>query len=85
MVIGIAFGFCFWQNNRLLHLIDRPLAHQTQAQVRAGHGPLGATYSVAQSARDVAVQLDAVVNVLDSPGQHQTPRASGAAPCGVEP
>jgi sec-independent protein translocase protein TatC len=78
VVIGIAFGFCFWQNNRLLHLVDRPLAHQTQAQVRAGHGPLGATYSVAQSARDVAVQLDTVVDVLDSPDQHQNPSASTA-------
>jgi sec-independent protein translocase protein TatC len=75
VVIGIAFGFCFWQNNRILHLINRPLAHQTQAQVRAGHGPLGATYTVSQSARDVAVQLHAVVNVLDGRGQHQTPAA----------
>jgi sec-independent protein translocase protein TatC len=78
VVIGIAFGFCFWQNNALLSAIDRPLAHQTQAQVRAGHGPLGATYTVAQSARDVAVQLDAVVRVLDSPGQRQTPAARTA-------
>src|SRR5438552_1019710 len=46
----------------------RPLAHQTQAQVRAGHGPLGATYNLAQSARDVALELHAVVGVLDGPG-----------------
>jgi sec-independent protein translocase protein TatC len=70
LVIAVAFGFCFWQNHRLLHLIDRPLAHQTQEQVRAGHGPLGATYAVAQNARDVAVQLDAVVGVL---GTHASP------------
>jgi sec-independent protein translocase protein TatC len=63
-VIAVAFGVCFWQNQRLLHVIDRPLAHQTQEQVRAGHGPLGATYAVGQSARDVAVQLRAVVGVL---------------------
>ncbi len=75
VVIGVAFGFCFWQNNRLLHIIDRPLAHQTQAQVRAGHGPLGATYTVARSARDVAVQLRSVVGVLDGPDQHRTPAA----------
>jgi sec-independent protein translocase protein TatC len=68
VVIAAAFGFCFWQNHRLLHVIDRPLAHQTQEQVRAGHGPLGATYAVAQSARDVAVQLHSVVGVLDGPG-----------------
>jgi len=73
VVIAVAFGFCFWQNNALLSLINRPLAHQTQAQVRAGRGPLGATYTVAQSARDVALELDKVVGVLDGPGQHQTP------------
>ena len=67
VVIAIAFGFCFWQNHRLLHLIDRPLAHQTQEQVRAGHGPLGATYAVAQSERDVALQLHGVVGVLEAP------------------
>ena len=71
-VIGVAFAFCFWQNGRLLRIIDRPLAHQTQAQVRAGYGPLGATYTVARSARDVAIQLNAVVGVLDAPSEHHT-------------
>ena len=56
-MVAVAFGVCFWQNHRLLHLINTPLAHQTQQQVRDGHGPLGATYTVQQSARDVAVQL----------------------------
>jgi sec-independent protein translocase protein TatC len=73
VVIAAAFGFCFWQNHRLLHVIDRPLAHQTQEQVRAGHGPLGATYAVAQSTRDVAVQLRVVAGVLDGPGSRLVP------------
>jgi sec-independent protein translocase protein TatC len=64
--LAVAFGFCFWQNHQLLHLIDTPLAHQTQQQVRDGHGPLGATYSVQLSARDVAVQLRTVAGVLAS-------------------
>src|SRR5947209_8662846 len=64
LAVAVAFGVCFWQNHRLLHLIDSPLAHQTQAQVRAGHGPLGATYTVQKSARDVAVQLQTVSGVL---------------------
>jgi sec-independent protein translocase protein TatC len=63
-VLAVAFGFCFWQNHRLLALIDRPLARQTQEQVHAGQGPLGATYTVAQAARDVAIQLHAVVGAL---------------------
>ncbi len=69
VAIAVAFGFCFWQNHALLRLIDKPLAHQTQQQVRDGHGPLGATYAVQRSARDIAVQLRAVVGVLGA--QHQ--------------
>src|SRR5690242_12424131 len=68
-VVVAAFGVCFWQNHRLLHLINAPLAHQTQQQVRDGHGPLGATYTVAQSARDVAVQLHTVVGRLGTQAQ----------------
>ena len=79
-VIAVAFGVCFWQNHRLLHAIDRPLAHQTQEQVRDGHGPLGATYTVSQSARDVAVQLHDVVGVLAAPGAPVT--AAGRAALG---
>jgi sec-independent protein translocase protein TatC len=76
IALAVAFGICFWQNHRLLHLIDTPLAHQTQQQVRDGHGPLGATYQVAQSARDVAVQLRAVVGVLDHGRESTAVRSS---------
>ncbi len=65
--LAVAFGICFSQNQRLLRLIDAPLAHQTQEQVRAGHGPLGATYEVSRASRDVALALRAVVATL--PGQ----------------
>jgi sec-independent protein translocase protein TatC len=78
IAVAVAFGICFWQNNRLLHLIDSPLAHQTQAQVKAGHGPLGATYQVQLGARDVAVQLRSVVGILGAPGQHQSLAAAAA-------
>lgn len=76
LVVGVAFGLCFWQNHRLLSLIDSPLAHQTQAQVRAGDGPLGATYEVQRHARDVAVQLQTVVGLL---AQSTQPVASSGA------
>ncbi len=72
VAVVVAFGFCFWQNHRLLHLIDSPLAHQTQAQVRDGHGPLGATYRVQQSARDLAVQMRSLAGVVAA----QQPRGS---------
>jgi sec-independent protein translocase protein TatC len=73
-VLAIAFGLCFSQNHRLLAILDSPLARQTAEQVRAGHGPLGATYTVARTARDVAIQLRAVVGVLQQPDR-DTPLA----------
>ena len=65
--LTVAFGFCMWQNHALLNIINRPLAHQTQKQVRAGHGPLGATYVVQQGARTVASQLKFSLGVLARP------------------
>jgi sec-independent protein translocase protein TatC len=76
LAVGVAFGICFWQNHQLLHLINKPLAHNTQQQVRDGHGPLGATYSVQQSTRDVAKQVGAVVGVLRSESQPPAVSAS---------
>ncbi len=66
--LAIAFGFCMWQNHELLRIINEPLAHETEKQVRAGHGPLGATYTVQQGARVVATQLQVVVGTLERPG-----------------
>lgn len=76
LAFGVAFGFCFWQNHRLLTLIDGPLSRQTQAQVRAGHGPLGATYEVQRTARDVAVQLRTVASDLSAAKLPGTPPGS---------
>jgi len=78
VVFAAAFGLCFSQNHRLLALIDRPLAHQTQKLVRAGEGPLGYTYTVSRAARNVAIQLDHVVGVLKRPDSGATPAARTA-------
>jgi sec-independent protein translocase protein TatC len=67
-VLAVAFGFCLWQNHSLLRIVNRPLEHQTQKQVRAGSGSLGATYTVQRAARSVAVQLERVVGALERPG-----------------
>ena len=76
LTLAVAFGICFWQNTKVLRLIDRPLAHQTQQQVRAGHGPLGATYKVQRSARDIAAQLDTVVGLLGTQSRQPAVTAS---------
>jgi sec-independent protein translocase protein TatC len=66
LAVAVAFGLCFWQNQQLLHLINAPLAQNTQQQVKAGHGTLGATYSLQRNARDVAKQIAAVTGVVRS-------------------
>ncbi|HEY1590504.1 MAG TPA: twin-arginine translocase subunit TatC [Solirubrobacteraceae bacterium] len=76
LALAVAFGICFWQNHQLLQLINTPLAHNTQQQVRQGQGPLGATYKVQQGTRDVAQQLSTVVAVLRA--QKQPPVAAAS-------
>ena len=82
--LAVAFGFCMWQNHALLQIINKPLAHQTQKQVRAGNGPLGATYTVQQSARSVATELQLVVGALDRSGSGVS-AATRASLQGVSP
>jgi len=82
--LAVAFGLCMWQNHALLNIINKPLAHQTQKQVRAGNGPLGATYTVQQNARTVATQLQVVVGALQGPGSGAS-AATRAALVGVTP
>ena len=43
LAVAVAFGICFWQNQRLLHLINAPLANETQLT--------GAVTAVGRSAR----------------------------------
>jgi sec-independent protein translocase protein TatC len=83
-VIAVAFGFCFWQNHALLNIINAPLAHQTQKQVKAGNGPLGSTYTVQESAHTVATQLQVVVQALERPGSGAS-AATKAALVNVKP
>jgi sec-independent protein translocase protein TatC len=82
--LAVAFGFCMWQNHALLHIINAPLAHETQKQVRAGNGPLGATYTVQQDARTVATQLQVVVATLERSHSGASP-ATRAALAPVSP
>ncbi len=83
-VVAVAFGVCFWQNHALLNIVNKPLAHETQKQVKAGNGPLGSTYTVQQSARTVATQLQVVVQALERPGSGAS-AATRASLQGVQP
>jgi sec-independent protein translocase protein TatC len=83
-VVAAAFALCMWQNQKLLEIVNAPLAHQTQKQVKAGQGPLGSTYTVQQGARTVAVQLQSVIAALGARGSGVSP-AVRARLAGVTP
>ncbi len=76
VVIGAAFGVCFWQNARLLDVIDAPLARQTMEQVRSGNGTLGRSYTVQRSARDLAIQVRSLAGVVSA--QQRSPAGRAA-------
>lgn len=76
LALGVAFGLCFWQNHQLLRIVNSPLAHNTQQQVKAGHGTLGATYSLQRNARDVAKQVGTVAGLLQ--GQSKDPATTAS-------
>lgn len=84
VALAVAFGLCVWQNHLLLRVINAPLAHQTQKQVRAGNGPLGASYSAQRSAGLLASQLQLVVSTLERPGSGAS-AATRASLRGVSP
>jgi sec-independent protein translocase protein TatC len=66
--IAVAFGLCMWQNHLLLHLVNAPLAHETQSQVRAGHGVLGSAYVDQQGTLTLARGLARALAALELPG-----------------
>jgi sec-independent protein translocase protein TatC len=67
VALGVAFGVCMWQSHTLLHVINRPLSHQTQHQVSSGGGPLGQTSLAQQAVLKVAGDTAAIARELSAP------------------
>jgi sec-independent protein translocase protein TatC len=68
IAFALAFGVCMWQNHALLHLINRPLDKQTQAQIAKGNGPLGQTALAQQGVLGVARETETLAAALSAPG-----------------
>jgi sec-independent protein translocase protein TatC len=67
-VLAVVFGFCLWQNHRLLHIINKPLQTQTKKQVAKGQGTVGQAVLAQQGVLKVAGDTQAALEVLGSPG-----------------
>jgi sec-independent protein translocase protein TatC len=80
-VLGVAFGFCLWQNHALLHVINKPLQTQTKKQVAKGQGTVGQAVLAQQGLLKVAADTEAALAALAQPGSG----LSGAARTRVAP
>ncbi|MGD1050563.1 MAG: twin-arginine translocase subunit TatC [Solirubrobacteraceae bacterium] len=67
VAIGVAFGFCFWQNHALLKLIGDPYAKETQSQVKKCQGEQGPVWCTDQALKDTAHALTTVIKLLENP------------------
>jgi sec-independent protein translocase protein TatC len=78
VAIAVAFGVCLWQNHALLEVINRPLEHQTQKQVRQGNGPLGQTALAQQGVLAVARDVQGIAATLADPSSKLPPATRAA-------
>ncbi len=67
VAIGVAFGFCFWQNHALLHLIGDPYAKETRSQVVKCQGEQGPAWCTDQAVKATARTLEAVLKAIENP------------------
>ncbi len=72
LAVAVAFGLCFWQNQRLLHLLNRPLP----ATFQSGSGHLGGlAHDTAKAARSLAAVAADVRQLASSRTQSSHDRA----------
>jgi sec-independent protein translocase protein TatC len=67
VVLVAAFGICFWQNNALLEVINKPLTSQTKKQVAKGNGTVGQASLAQQGVLRVSTATQAALGVLADP------------------
>jgi sec-independent protein translocase protein TatC len=68
VALVIAFGFCFWQNNELLRIINKPLTTQTRKQVAKGEGTVGQAVIAQQAIVRTAEDTSRALRLLGAPG-----------------
>lgn len=74
VALAIAFAFCFWQNNALLRIINKPLTTQTQKQVLKGEGTVGQAVLAQQAIVKTAQDTSRALAHLSAPGSGLSPQ-----------
>jgi sec-independent protein translocase protein TatC len=73
--LAVALGFCLWQNDALLEVVNRPLEKVTQNSAEKRRGPLGDAARNQAALRRVAREERALLDALARPGSGLSPSA----------
>ena len=76
--VAVAFGFCLWQNDALLSIVNRPLETQTQKHIAKGQGPAGELSETQKSLKALAISERDTAAALAAPGSGLSKQARAA-------
>jgi sec-independent protein translocase protein TatC len=68
VVVGVAFGLCFWQNHALLKLVGDPYQKETNGQVTKCEGELGPSWCTDRAIEAIVPYLNAIAKNSKDPG-----------------
>jgi len=74
-VLVVAFGFCFWQNHELLHIVNKPLTEQTRKKVSKGEGTVGQAVTAQRGVIKTAEDTREALQLLAAPGSGVSSKA----------
>ena len=75
VAIVVIFGVCFWQNNELLSIVNKPLTKSTESRTRAGKGVEGQIYKTQQGLQLLGRANIATARILAAPDSGLSPTA----------
>jgi sec-independent protein translocase protein TatC len=78
VAVVVIFGVCFWQNNELLNIVNKPLTKSTESRTRAGKGVEGQIFVAQQFSLRLGRTTLASLRTLAAPDSG-LPAASRAA------
>ena len=79
-VLIVVFGFCLWQNHRLLHVLNKPLQTQTRKQVAKGQGTIGQAVLAQQGVLKLSGDTRAALEALERKDSGLSPQTRAQLP-----
>src|ERR1700739_2226711 len=80
VVLAVVFGFCLWQNHKLLHILNKPLQTQTRKQGAKGEARVGQAVLAQQARLNLSGDTRASLEALERPDSGISPATRAQLP-----